>query len=86
MPLAFKPLRTKDLEHLTADEEEVLLGNARLLRDAGRIGVLPPLLRDKHIGLLSDDESNEDTELFREVATRLGARVSRIRSSLIESR
>lgn len=85
MPFAFKPLRTEDLEHLTADEELVLVGNARLLRDAGRQGPLPPLLRDKHFGLLSDEASNEEAELFRHVATLLGARVSRIRSSLIDA-
>ena len=85
--MSFAPvvLRSHDLEHLTGAEEALLLGNARMLWEADRAGRLPMLLRGKHLGLLCDDEFDSDAGMFRDAAVRLGARVSHIRISQIDS-
>ncbi len=85
MSFVLRSLGIHDLENLAPDEEALLIGNAKLLRDAGRDGELPLLLRGKHLGLLCDEESSGNAGLFRDAATALGARVSHIRLGLMEA-
>lgn len=57
---------------------------ASALRDDARAGTLAPLLRGRHIALLCDDEWCAAAQRLTQAAAPLGARVSRLASSLAD--
>ena len=84
MSVVLRALSVEPREPLSGEEEGAILANARLLRDAARAGQAHSLLRDKFIGLLAQDNDDEEAELFKSAALALGARVAHIRPSLTE--
>ena len=79
MNLAFHPLRSNCLDRLSAEDEQLLLENARVLLDTAPSRTCA-LLAGKNIGLLC--AHNELARLFRGAAEGLGARVALIRPGL----
>ena len=79
MNLVFHSLRSNCLERLTAEDEQLLLENARILIDTAP-SLAHTLLAGKNIGLLC--ASKEPTRLFKGAAEGLGARVALIRPGL----
>jgi len=71
-----------NLEHLSATDSDVLLGNARLLQRAAESR--QTLLRGKKLALLCEAEEGTDAVLFRQAAAELGAHVSRVRPHLAD--
>lgn len=76
--------------HLTEDsfvlaDARLLLETAAELHRAEEAGLAQPLLRGKHVALMCDDPQCEAAQLFQDAATRLGARVSRIRPDAAET-
>jgi ornithine carbamoyltransferase len=82
MSVVLRALSVEPREPLSSEEQDALLANARLLRDASDAGRARTLLRDKFLGLLAEDDDSEKAELFKSAATSLGARVAHIRPSL----
>ena len=72
------------LDHLSSrrDLASVLVSARRLQRAAADAGDVLPLLRGKKLGLLCEDDTTADAELFRRSAVELGAHVAHIRPSL----
>lgn len=72
------------LDHLSSrrDLASVLASARRLQRAAADAGDVLPLLRGKKLGLLCEDDTTADAELFRRSAVELGAHVAHIRPSL----
>ncbi|MGZ8260581.1 MAG: ornithine carbamoyltransferase [Caldimonas sp.] len=75
-------MRSACLARLSADDSDVLLGNARLLKSATEPRQTGTLLRGKKLALLSDSEDAAEAALFRSAASELGAHVSHIRPQL----
>ncbi len=67
-------------------DARALLDTAQALKRAALAGLDQPLLRGKNIALLCDEGTCAAAEEFRDAATRLGARVSRVQPdpSLLE--
>ncbi len=70
------------LDHPSAGDLEVVLGNARLLQRAADPLQRQGLLRGKNLALLCESADGADATLFRRAASELGAHVSHIRPSL----
>lgn len=84
MSVVLRAMSVEPGEPLSGEEERPLLANARLLRDATEVGQAHSLLRDKFIGLLAENDDDEEAELFKSAVLALGARVAHIRPSLTE--
>jgi ornithine carbamoyltransferase len=77
--------RAADFQHMSQRGMDAIVAGARALqRDAGSGGV-PPLLRGRYIGLMSDTIDNDEARLFTCAATELGARVAHIVPTLSDS-
>lgn len=72
------------LDHLSSRRDlAAVLASARgLQRAAADAGGVLPLLRGKKLGLLCEDDTSPDAQLFRRSAEELGAHVAHIRPSL----
>ena len=73
-----------NLERLSANDADVLLGNARLLQRAAE--PRQTLLRGKKLALLCESEEGADAVLFLAAASELGAHVSHVRPGLSDPR
>ncbi len=82
--LLHEPRSVLSLDHLSSrrDLASVLAGAGRLQRAATDAGGVLPLLRGKKLGLLCEDDTTADAQLFRRSAEELGAHVAHIRPSL----
>lgn len=73
-----------NLDRLSTNDSDVLLGNARLLQRAAE--PRQTLLRGKKLALLCESEEGADAALFRAAAAELGAHVSHVRPRLSDLR
>ena len=84
MQLHVQPIEPSRPDPPSAEDLEILLAQARLLKRAAEAGQATPLLRGRHIGLLCESGQAVDALRFRRAAEDLGAHVAHVRPNLSE--
>jgi ornithine carbamoyltransferase len=82
MDTVLLPLRNASLEHLSSDDIDVVLANARTLRRATGAGQAATLLRGKKLGLMCESADSSEAMFFCRAAAELGAHVAHVRPGL----